>query len=46
MLAYKKTLTFAVPIEKEATRINKNGEEITKNKYPVDYNLLIGQDFC
>ena len=24
-------MTFTVPIEKEVTKINKNGEEITKN---------------
>ena len=24
-------LTFAIPIEKEVTRIDKNGKEITKN---------------
>ena len=27
----EKYITFTVPIEKEFTRINKNGEEITKN---------------
>ena len=27
----KKYMTFTVPIEKEVTRIDKNGEEITKN---------------
>ena len=27
----KKYITFTVPIEKEVTRIDKNGEEITKN---------------
>ena len=26
-----KYITFIVPIEKEVTRINKNGEEVTKN---------------
>ena len=30
--------TFTVPIEKEVTRIDKNGEEIT------NYNLLVAQD--
>ena len=30
--------TFTVPIEREVTRIDKNGEEIT------NYNLLIAQD--
>ena len=33
-------ITFIVPIEKEVTRIEKNGEEIT-NKYFTYYNLLI-----
>ena len=33
-------ITFIVPIEKEVTRIEKNGEEITK-KYFTYYNLLI-----
>ena len=27
----EKYITFSVPIEKEITRINKNGEEITKD---------------
>ena len=27
----KKYITFTVPIEKEVTKIDKNGEEITKN---------------
>ena len=27
----EKYITFTVPIEKEVTRIDKNGEEITKN---------------
>ena len=27
----EKYINFTVPIEKETTRINKNGEEITKN---------------
>ena len=27
----EKCITFTVPIEEEVTRINKNGEEITKN---------------
>ena len=34
-------ITFAIPIEKEITRTDKNGEEITKN---ISYNLLIAQD--
>ena len=33
---------FTVPIEKEVTRIDKNGEGITK-KYLTYYNLLIAQ---
>ena len=39
----EKYITFTVPIEKEVTRINKNGEEI-KKMYVVYYNLLIAQD--
>ena len=31
----KKYMTFTVPIEKEATRIDKNGEEITKNIFYI-----------
>ena len=27
----EKYITFTVPVEKEVTRINKNGEEVTKN---------------
>ena len=38
-----KYITFTVPIEKKVTRINKNGEEVTK-VYPTYYNLLISQD--
>ena len=40
----EKHITFIVPIEKEVTRIKKNGEEIKKNIYPTYYNLLIAQD--
>ena len=36
----EKYVTFAVPIEKEVTRIDKKREEITY------YNLLIAQDLC
>ena len=39
----EKYITFRVPIEKEVTRIDKNGEEI-KKKYVTYYNLLIAQD--
>ena len=39
----KKYITFIVPTEKEVTRIDKNGEEITKNILTY-YNLLIAQD--
>ena len=39
----EKCITFTVPIEKEATRIAKNGEK-AKKIYPTDYNLLILQD--
>ena len=38
----EKCIIFTVPIEKEVTRIHKNGEEITK-KYLTCYNLLIAQ---
>ena len=31
----EKYITFAIPIEKEATRIDKNGEKITKNKFYI-----------
>ena len=37
----EKCITFTAPIEKEVTRIDKNGEDITKNAY---HNLLIAQD--
>ena len=37
------TETFTVPIEKEVTRIDKNGEELQKI-YVTYYNLLIAQD--
>ena len=34
----EKYITFTVPIEKEFTRINKNGEEITKNtSYIIEF---------
>ena len=39
----EKYITFTVPIEKELTRINKNGEEVTKI-YPKYNNLLIAQN--
>ena len=39
----KKYITVIVPIEKEFTRIDKNGEEITKI-YLTSYNLLLAQD--
>ena len=39
----KKNITFTVPIEKEITRINENGEKITKI-YLTYCNLLIAQD--
>ena len=38
-----KTYTLTVPIEKEVTRINKNGEKLHKI-YLTDYNLLISQN--
>ena len=38
----EKYITFTVPIEKEVTRIDKNGAEITKNIYLNDNaNLMI-----
>ena len=35
---YEKHITFTVPVEKEVTRIDKNGEEITIN---ISYMLQI-----
>ena len=45
----KKYITFTVALEKEVTRINKNGEKITKKAYNyilqiTSYNSLIAQD--
>ena len=40
----EKHITFTVPVEKEVTRIDKNGEEITKNISYTYYSLLIAQD--
>ena len=35
----EKYITFSVPMEKEVTRIDKNGEEITKNiSYKLQFN--------
>ena len=31
----KKYITFKVPIQKEVTRVDKNGEEITKKKFYI-----------
>ena len=39
----EKYVTFKVPIKKEVTRIDKNGEEMTKNVYYM-LQLLIAQD--
>ena len=39
----EKYITFTVPIEKEVTRIDKNGEKLQKI-YLIYYNLLIAQD--
>ena len=39
----EKCITFTVPIEKEVTTIDKNGEEITKSISYIS-NLLIAQD--
>ena len=45
----KKYITFTFAVEKEVTRINKNGEKITKKAYNyilqiTPYNSLIVQD--
>ena len=32
---HEKYITFTVPVEKQVTRIDKNGEEITKNIYYI-----------
>ena len=42
----EKYITFIVPIEKEVTRIDENGEEITKNisYLNIFYSLLIVED--
>ena len=37
-------MTFTVPIGKKVTRIDENGEKITKNIYLTEKNLLIAQD--
>ena len=34
----EKYITFTVPIEKQVTRINKNGKEITK-KYALEITI-------
>ena len=39
----EKCITFTVPIEREVTRIDKNGQNVTKI-YLTYYNLLIAQD--
>ena len=39
----EKYLTFTLPVEKEVTRIDKNGEKLQKI-YLNYYNLLIAQD--
>ena len=39
----EKYLTFALPVEKEVTRIDKNGEKLQKIYLPY-YNLLIAQN--
>ena len=39
----EKCIIFTVSIEKDVTRIDKNGEEITKKQFTY-YNLLIAQD--
>ena len=44
----EKYWTFAVPVEKKVTRVDKNGKEITENiSYNLlitNYNLLVAQD--
>ena len=40
----EKHITFTDPIENKVTRIDQNGEQITKKIYPTDYNSLIAQD--
>ena len=40
----EKYITFTVPIEKEVTKIDKNGEDVAKI-YHVEYILLIQQDW-
>ena len=41
----EKYIIFTVPIEKEVTRIDKNGEEITKNISKYDkYKYLTGEE--
>ena len=40
---HRKNTTFTVPIEKEVTKIDENGEEIKKYKYNIYHNLLIAQ---
>ena len=39
----KKYVTFSVPVEKEVTRIDKNGKKLQK-LYLKDYNLFTAQD--
>ena len=37
----EKYITCTAPIEKEVTRIDKNGEEIINNLYLAYYNLIL-----
>ena len=39
----KKYITFSVPVEKEVTRIDKNGKKLQK-LYLKDYDLFTAQD--
>ena len=39
----KKYVTFSVPVEKEVTRIDKNGKKLQK-LYLKDYSLFTAQD--
>ena len=40
----EKYITFTVPMDKEITRINKNGEKITKSISYISHSLLIVQN--
>ena len=42
----EKCMTFTVSVEKEVTRIDRNGEKIVKNIHLTYYILLITHDLC